>query len=180
MSNGTTSTSGGTGGTGGTGPGPGGDVQSPLTLLIPMQENAIYDLRKNLQKLQDQLAHGLDQIGIVHFVRLLILPNTNILAIITTYDGSFDDYIQAFVRNPIVAGTFDTFLKVTDDVNTPPSLPTGPQMVPVQKNADIFVKYLNFYDYTNVERRDSFAWYSAYPTMTVKQIVACSKTPSGS
>jgi hypothetical protein len=52
-------------------------------------------------------------------------------------------------------------------------------MVPVQKNADIFVKYLNFYDYTNVDRRDSFAWYSAYPTMTVKQIIAC-KNQGGS
>lgn len=150
-------------------------VQSPLTLLIPMMDSAVYNLRANLQKLQDQLAAGLNQLAIVHFVRLLFIPNTNILAIITTYDGSFNDYIQAFVQNQTVATTFDTFLKFVDDVNTPPSLPSGPSLVPVQQHADAFVEFLNYYDYTNTDRRESYAWYSAYPTLTVKQILANAK-----
>lgn len=150
-------------------------VQSPLTLLVPIQNAAIYSLRANLQTLQDQLAAGLDQLAIVHFVRLLILPNTNILAIITTYDGSFSDYIQAFVANPTVATVFDTFLKFVDDVNTPPNLPAGTSLVPVQQNADAFVQFLEYYDATNADRRQNFAWYSAYPSLTVKQILANAK-----
>jgi hypothetical protein len=155
-----------------TGPGPGGDVQSPLTLLIPMMDAAVYTLKSQLQALQDKLSDGLNQLAIVHFVRLLFIPNTNILAIITTYDGSFSDYIQAFVANETVAETFDTFLVAVDDVNTPPNLPPGKSLVPVQQNADAFVQFLEYYDATNVDRRQMFAWYSAYPTLTVKQILA--------
>jgi hypothetical protein len=169
MSNGTTS-SGGTGTTGATGLGPGGSVQSPLTLLVPMTEEGLKVLGANLQKVQDTLQTGLDEIGLVHFVRLLFLPGTTTLAIITSYDGSFDDYILAFVQNDLVAETFDLFLKYVDDTNTPPDVPKGTQCIPVQQNANAFVQFLHYYDYTNVERRGTFAWYSAYPTVTVKMI----------
>ena len=146
-------------------------VSNPLTLLVPIVNAAVYSLRADLQKLQNQLSEGLDQLAIVHFVRLVFIPNTNILGIITEYDGSFDDYIQAFVANPTVAATFDTFLKYVDDVNTPPSIPPGHTLVPVQQNADAFVTFLKYYDATNADRTDSFAWYSAYPQLTVKQIL---------
>jgi hypothetical protein len=148
-------------------------VQNPLTLLVPIQNAAVYGLRVQLQQLQDQLAAGLNQLAIVHFVRLLFLPGTNILAIITVYDGSFSNYIQAFVANPTVATVFDTFLAFVDDVNTPPNIPQGSKLVPVQQNADAFVTFLNYYDASSAERRQEggIAWYSAYPTLTVKQIL---------
>lgn len=152
-------------------PTPNGSVSNPLTLLVPIVNKAVYGLRAQLQELQDQLSEGLNQLAIVHFVRLLFIPNTNLLAIITEYDGSFSDYIQAFVANPTVAKTFDTFLIYVDDVNTPPNLPAGTSLVPVQQNADAFVQFLEYYDATNADRRDTYAWYSAYPQLTVKQIL---------
>jgi hypothetical protein len=135
-----------------------------------MTEEGLKVLGANLQKVQDTLQTGLDQIGLVHFVRLLFLPGTTTLSIITSYDGSFDDYILAFVQNDLVAETFDLFLKYVDDTNTPPDVPKGTQCIPVQQNANAFVQFLHYYDYTNVERRGTFAWYSAYPTVTVKMI----------
>lgn len=147
-------------------------VQNPLTLLVPIQDAAVYGLRSQLNALQAMLKTGLDAIGIVHFARLVFLPGTNVLAVITVFDGSFEDYIMAFVRNPGVAQVFDSILKVVDDVNTPPSVPPGSSLVPVSQNADGFVQFLNNYNYTSASRADSFAWYSAYPNLTVKQILA--------
>jgi hypothetical protein len=136
-----------------------------------MTQEGLKALGASLQQVQDTLTAGLNQIGIVHFVRLLFLPGTTNLAIITTYDGSFNDYILAFVQNNLVAETFDLFLKFVDDTNTPANIPKGTQCIPVQQNANAFVQFLNYYDYTNVQRRGTFAWYTAYPTLTVQQIL---------
>lgn len=153
-------------------------VQNPLTLLLPIQNAEVYGLRSNLQALQANLKASLDAIGIVHFARLVILPNTNVLAVITEFDGDFNDYILAFVRNAGVAGVFDSILKIVDDVDTPPSVPPGTSLVPVQQHSDGFIQYLDYYNCTSAGRADSFAWYSAYPTLTVKQILANAKPGS--
>jgi hypothetical protein len=149
-------------------------VQSPLTLLMPVKADKVYELKSQLIPLQAALTTGLDEIGIVHFVRVMILPNTNTLGIITTYDGSFNDYIQAFVRNPIVAKVFDTFLTFISDELTPPTLPPAAALIPVQQNANAFIQWLNFFDATSEENEAAklFGWYSAYPKLTVKQIIA--------
>ena len=146
-------------------------VQNPLTLLLPIRNAEVYSLRSNLPALQEALKAGLDAVGIVHFARLVILPNTNILAVITEFDGDFNDYILAFVRSAGVAQVFDTILSKVDDVDTPPSVPPGPGLVPVTQNTDGFIQYLDYYNCTSASRADSFAWYSAYPSLTVKQIL---------
>ncbi len=146
-------------------------VQNPLTLLLPIRNAEVYSLRSGLQALQALLKASLDGIGIVHFARLVILPNTNILAVITEFDGDFNDYILAFVRNAGVAQVFDTILSKVDDVDTPPSVPPGAGLVPVTQNTDGFIQYLDYYNCTSAGRADSFAWYSAYPSLTVKQIL---------
>lgn len=146
-------------------------VQNPLTLLLPIRNAEVYSLRSNLQGLQALLKAGLDAIGIVHFARLVILPNTNILAVITEFDGDFNDYILAFVRSAGVSNVFDTILSKVDDVDTPPSVPPGTGLVPVTQNTDGFIQYLDYYNCTSASRADSFAWYSAYPSLTVKQIL---------
>jgi hypothetical protein len=139
-------------------------VQNPLTLLMPVKPEMVSTLAVQLIPLQAALTEGLNQIGIVHFVRVLFLPCTNTLAIITTYDGDFDAYILAFVRNPIVAQVFDTFLTFIDDDMAQKSLP-------VQQNSQTFLTLLNYYDATSTQRAGTFAFYSAYPKVTVKQIV---------
>jgi hypothetical protein len=139
-------------------------VQNPLTLLMPVKQEMVSTLAVQLIPLQAALTEGLNQIGIVHFVRVLFLPGTNTLAIITSYDGDFDAYILAFVRNPIVAQVFDTFLTFIDDDMAQKSLP-------VQQNSQTFLTLLNYYDATSTQRAGTFAFYSAYPKVTVKQIV---------
>lgn len=156
-------------------PAPPPSVQNPLTLLLPIRNAEVYSLRSNLQALQANLTLSLDSIGIVHFARLVFLPNTNILAVITEFDGDFNDYILAFVRNPGVAAVFNQILAVVDDVDTPPSVPSGTSLVPVSQNTDGFIQFLDYYNCTSASRADSFAWYSAYPSLTVKQILANAK-----
>ena len=153
-------------------------VQNPLTLLLPIQNAAVYGVRSQLQALQAALKVGLDGTGIVHFARLVFLPNTNILAVITEFDGDFNDYILAFVRNAAVAQVFDSILKVVDDVDTPPNVPPAIGLVPVQQNSEGFIQLLNFYNCTGAGQAGSFAWYSAYPSLTVKQILANAKPGS--
>lgn len=146
-------------------------VQNPLTLLMPVKPEMVSTLAVQLIPLQAALTEGLNEIGIVHFVRVLFLPGTNTLAIITSYDGSFDAYILAFVRNPIVAEVFDTFLKFIDD-------DMAQKSIPVQQHSQAFLTLLNYYDATSTQRAGTFAWYSAYPQVTVKQIVGAFP-PSG-
>lgn len=139
-------------------------VQNPLTLLMPVKREKVTTLAVQLGPLQAGLTEGLNQIGIVHFVRVLFLPGTNTLAIITTYDGNFADYILAFVRNPDVATVFNTFLSFIDDDMAQAS-------IPVQQNSQTFLQLLTVYDATGALRQGQYAWYSAYPQVTVKQIV---------
>jgi hypothetical protein len=139
-------------------------VQNPLTLLMPVKPEMVSTLAVQLIPLQAALTEGLNEIGIVHFVRVLFLPGTSTLAIITTYDGDFDAYILAFVRNEIVAQVFDTFLSFIDD-------DMAQKAIPVQQNSQTFLTLLNFYDATSTQRAATFAFYSAYPKVTVKQIV---------
>ena len=148
-------------------------VQNPLTLLMPVKQEKVTTLALQLIPLQNQLTEGLNEIGIVHFVRVLFLPGTNTLAIITTYDGDFEAYILAFVRNELVANTFDTFLSFIDD-------DLAQQCIPVQQNAQLFVTLLGIYDATGSRRAGTFAFYSAYPKVTVKQIVAAFPPDGGS
>jgi hypothetical protein len=150
-------------------------VQNPLTLLLPIRNAEVYALRSNLPAMQANLKIALDSIGIVHFARLVFLPNTNILAVITEFDGDFNDYILAFVRNIGVAAVFNQILALVDDVDTPPSVPPASDLVPVSQNADGFVQLLDYYNCTSASRADSFAWYSASPSLTVKQILANAK-----
>lgn len=159
-------------------PTPPPSIQNPLTLLLPIRNAEVYPLRKKLQALQPLLAIALDSIGIVHFARLVFLPGTNILAVITEFDGNFNDYILAFVRNEGVAAVFNEILNGVDDVNSPPSVPQASKLVPVLKNTDGFIKFLDYYNYTSAARADSFAWYSAYPTLSVKQILDNAKKAS--
>ena len=78
-------------------------VQNPLTLVMlirsPDDHRALQAKLGHLQSLprdKNPVIAALDKIATVHFARFVFLDETR-LAVITTYDGDFDAYINEFV-----------------------------------------------------------------------------------
>jgi hypothetical protein len=144
-------------------------TQSALTALFPIKAAYVDALRQKL--ISDPLdPSGLDSVGTVHFARIFVFqPNNpagvpaNIAAVITTYDGNFAAYIQDFVNVDSVAQFFDGFLEAVDD-------PAAAGLIPVKKNATAFIAFVQKYDASNPAKQWG-QWYSAYPTLTVQNIL---------
>ena len=137
-------------------------VQNPLTLVMPIKSEADFQkLEQTLMQVQslppDQnpITRALDTIGTVHFARFVFLENNTRLAVITTYDGDFDKYINDFVDH--IGGVFDMLLQFVADA--PP--------LPVQANREQFLRYVQDHDLRSVG-----PLYSAYPQSTVLDIRA--------
>ena len=92
--------------------------------------------------------------GPSHFARFVFLEDNTKLAVITTYDGSFEKYIQDFVDH--VGEIFDVLLSHMKDA--PP--------LPVQEHRDEFLAYVQANDLPGVG-----VFYSAYPDATVLTIL---------
>ncbi|HZN07690.1 MAG TPA: hypothetical protein VFB65_12935 [Pyrinomonadaceae bacterium] len=143
--------------------------QSALTALFPIKAAFVDALRQQL--ISDPLnPAGLDAVGTVHFARIFVFqPNNpagipaNIAAVITTYDGSFAAYIQDFVNQDAVAQFFNQFLAAVDD-------PAAAGLIPVTKNAAAFAAFVQKYDASNPASQWG-QWYSAYPTLSVQNIL---------
>ena len=143
--------------------------QSALTALFPIKAAFVDALRRQL--ISDPLnPAGLDAVGTVHFARIFVFqPNNpagipaNIAAVITTYDGSFAAYIQDFVNQAAVAQFFNQFLAAVDD-------PAAAGLIPVTKNAAAFAAFVQKYDASNPASQWG-QWYSAYPTLSVQNIL---------
>ena len=78
-------------------------VASPLTLVMTIKSPEDFaELKGLLAKLQglppdkNPITVALNRLATVHFARFVFL-NDRQLAVITTYDGSFLEYIDAFV-----------------------------------------------------------------------------------
>lgn len=135
-------------------------VQSPLTLIMTIKSPADYE---KLKALLDQIQSAppeknpiwaaLEKLNNVHFARFVFLENNTKLAVITTYDGTFEDYIADFTRE--IGGIFDALLEHM--VGAPP--------LPVEKNAKAFLEYVRANDLRGIE-----PFYSAYPKSTVADI----------
>lgn len=139
-------------------------VSNPLTLVmnIKSQEDFV-ELQKILAGIselppgQNPIDNALTKIGTVHFARFVFLSQTQ-LAVITSYDGDFVQYIQAFTD--YLGDTFDTLLSHMADA--PP--------LPVKDNLKPFLEYIMANDRSRVNGvLNSF--YSAYPELTVVDIL---------
>ncbi len=146
-------------------------VQYPLTLLIPIKAEFVEELRETLKKPGQNPA--LSSTGVVHFARLFVFEEnnpagipSNVAAVITTYDGDFNSYVQAFVDNEAAAAFFNQLLGIAD-------VPGAKDLIPVTKNAQAFAKLVSKYDVTNVVADPWGQWFSAYPGATVKNIQNC-------
>jgi hypothetical protein len=144
-------------------------VASPLTLVMTIKSPQDYvELKGLLAKLQglppdkNPITVALTKLATVHFARFVFL-NDKQLAVITTYDGSFDDYIDAFVD--AIGGIFDQLLAHMADA--PP--------LPVAANRQKFLDYVKKNDLTCLP-----PFYSAYPKLKVMDILTLQKQHGGS
>ena len=107
----------------------------------------------------DTIDAGLNAVGTVHFARFLPEPGfvsnpptSQVLWVLTEYDGTFDQYINDFVKQ--MGPVFDKLLSYVSD---PPPLP-------VENNVKAFGDWVNAH---NVKSN----LYSAYPACTVQMIL---------
>jgi hypothetical protein len=135
-------------------------VQSPLTLIMSIKSaDDTRVLEAMLHKIQsappeqNPIWTALNRLNTVHFARFVFLENKTKLAVITTYDGSFDDYINEFIDE--IGDVFNGLLAHMAD---------APQL-PVQQNRQAFLDYVRANDLRAIE-----PFYSAYPTATVLDI----------
>lgn len=137
-------------------------IQSPLTLIMTIRSPEDFQaLDARIHEIQsappgkNPIWIALDKLRIVHFARFVFLENNTRLAIITTYDGSFDDYLNEFIDE--IGDVFNALLQHVKDA--PP--------LPIQRNRDAFREYVKANDLGGIE-----PFYSAYPQATVLDIQA--------
>jgi hypothetical protein len=134
-------------------------VQNPLTLIMKAKCAAsaagLRRLIEHIQSLPDDenpITIALNKLGTVHFARFVFIDDDR-LAVITTYDGSFEDYINEFVNE--VGHIFNKILSFVE--NAPP--------VPVQAHRQEFIEYIMAHDLRAVG-----TLYSSYPRHTVLEL----------
>ena len=132
--------------------GEGGVEQRPLLVVMPMKSRlAIAAVRMAFYVLQRYLQEGGDEVGTVHFVHLVPLPN-NQIGFFTVYDGTFEKYTQDFAEK--LGPAFDLLFKFTID---PPPTPTA-------KNAAAFTRWVEAHDLPPI------GFYAAYPGLQVQDV----------
>jgi hypothetical protein len=115
-------------------------------------------LRKTVEDLQalptdkNPVVASLNRLGTVHFARFVFLGDDQ-LAVITTYDGDFDTYINDFIDE--IGDVFNALLEHVDAT-----------LVPVQSHRAAFLKFVRNHDLRCVG-----PFYSAYPQRTALDIV---------
>jgi hypothetical protein len=144
-------------------------VASPLTLVMTIKSEQDYQqLRALLEHFQslppdeNPLAVALTKLSMVHFARFVFL-NDRQLAVITTYDGNFNDYIDAFVNE--IGQVFDQLLVHMQDA--PP--------IPVSMHPGEFLAYVQQHDLTCIP-----PFFSAYPGLKVLDILTMQEQKNNS
>jgi hypothetical protein len=137
-------------------------VQNPLTLIMTIKSPADYtQLAALLQKIQsappdrNPIWLALTKLNTVHFARFVFLENNTKLAVITTYDGSFEAYINEFIDE--IGDVFNALLAHMSDASP----------LRVQQNRQAFLDYVRKNDLRAIE-----PFFSAYPKATVLDIRA--------
>ena len=135
-------------------------VASPLTLVMKIKSasdfqalKALIDKIQSLPPEQNPIMRALNRLGTVHFARFVFIEE-RYLAVITTYDGSFEDYIDAFVNE--IGHVFDQLLAHID----------GAPPLPVSSHRAEFLAFVQRHDLQAIP-----PFYSAYPTLKTLDIL---------
>lgn len=139
-------------------------VANPLTLVMAIKSAAdsqsLKGLLEGLQALppeQNPIHTALTKIATVHFARFVFLGERE-LAVITTYDGDFEPYLDGFINE--IGEVFDKLLAHIQDA--PP--------LPVSQHRAAFLQYVKANDRPCVG-----SLYCAYPNLKVLDILTLEK-----
>lgn len=135
-------------------------VSSPLTLVMkiksPTDAAALALMLKKFAEMgrENPIRLAMDKVGTVHFARFVFLNENTDLAIITSYDGDFEQYLTAFTQ--YLGDIFDELFE---------HIANGPPL-PVAENPAAFSAYV-----AKNNASPPGTLYSAYPLATVKTIL---------
>jgi len=143
-------------------------VQNALTLIMKIKSDADYQqlntlLQQNWKPYEpgNVVGAALNDLALVHFARFVFLENNTKLALITSYDGNFSDYVNDFVDK--IAFFFNALLQHME----------GAPPLPVEQNRQQFIQYAQDNNAPIIE-----PFYSAYPKLTVLDIQANAQSNS--
>lgn len=135
-------------------------MANPLSLYIPIKQDALTQglAQKAYQGFVAQITPGLNTAKIVHYARLILIPNANgqgiqAVLLITVFDGPMDPYLKFFWQQPGFKAVFQGFAILAQ---TPPNPPVT--------DLNSFELFINN---NNISRPQDL--YQAY-TQTVQQI----------
>lgn len=139
-------------------------MATPLSLYVPIkQDTASQQTATSLYSgFVATITPILTQIQIVHYARLVLIPNPtgtagiNAIMLVTTFDGAMNPYLSTFWN---AGDNFHTF------VNTVASIALNPPTLPI----DTLSSFENFINGNNLSQPDDL--YEAYSD-TVVQIVS--------
>jgi hypothetical protein len=96
---------------------------------------------------------ALRDLGNVHFAQFVFLDNDTRLAVLTIFDGGFDEYIQSFVER--IGPIFNAILAHIDG---------GDAVIPVEMHSDEFLAFIQ------AHHEEGLGVFSAYPGKRVFDI----------
>jgi hypothetical protein len=132
-------------------------VQNPLTLVMPIkseQDAQALGAALDSEDVRNRIEVALHELRTVHFARFVLLDGEpRRLAVITSYDDGFEDYIMSFTDE--LGEIFDTLLEF---VHEPPPRP-------VKQHREEFLDYVREHDLRSVG-----TFFSAYPQRRVVDI----------
>lgn len=130
-------------------------MQNTLCLVLTLKSPADYDaLVAILPIVKGQVDNAFAQLKNVHFARVVFLDDNTKVAVITEFDGDFDQYVRDFAQ--ALGTVFDTLFART--VESPPLPVEDPQ------NQQAFIDFSKKYNITPAY------FYSSYPDLTVINI----------
>lgn len=129
-------------------------VMSPLNMIVKLAPGKSSGVAEHNAAVAGAIKKGADAIGTLHEARFVQLDEETVM-LLTTYDGDFDSYIYDFTKH--LSEVFNLLLP--NSVDPPP--------LPVEKNPQAFADWVRERDLPVLS-----AYYSAYPDLTVQDILA--------
>jgi hypothetical protein len=120
-----------------------------LTAIADIVPERLEILKQTLESIQLHPDMALSKISTIHFARWVLIDNNTRLLFTSNFDGTFEDYIQDFVRE--IPNGLDRIWG--NCVGYPGSRPIE-----------------GFFNYIKSHSFDNICFYAAYPDLTVSEI----------